>query len=116
YVYRVYAIASNGAAGWNTYHFQPPCGATPTPSATVAGSTVTLKWSATEVSCGSDFVFPPDSYTLTSSYGFTKSSTSGWITETIYGVPLGTHSFTLVSNYRTGYTTPPATVNVTVAY
>lgn len=116
YVYRVYAIASNGAAGWNTYHFQPPCATTPAPSATVAGSTVTVKWSATELSCGGDLVYPPDSYTLTSSFGFTKSGTSGWITETIYGVPLGAHSFTLVSNYRTGYTTAPATVNVTVAY
>ena len=117
YVYRVFAIASNGAAGWNTYHFQPPCAATPTPQATVAGSTVTIKWTPPEYyTCGGDRAFPPDTYTLTSSFGFAKSSTASWITETVYGVPLGTHTFTLVSNYRTGYSTQPASVNVTVAY
>lgn len=116
YVYRVYAIASNGAAGWNTYHYQAPCATTPMPQATVSGSTVTLKWNGTETTCGGDFVFPPDSYTLTSTYGFTKSGTSAWGSEAIYGVPLGTHTFSLVSNYRTGYAAPPATVSVTVAY
>lgn len=117
YVYRVYAIASNGAAGWNTYHFQPPCATTPKPQATVSGSTVTVKWSGNEYNtCSGDVIVPPDSYTLTSSFGFTKTSTSGWVTETIYGVPLGTHTFTLVANYRPGFTTPPATASATVAY
>jgi hypothetical protein len=117
YVYRVYAISSTGAAGWNTYHFQPPCAVTPTPLATVAGSTVTVKWTPPEyLTCGGDRAFTPDSYTLTSSFGFVKSGTGAWLTETVNGVPLGTHTFTLVSNYRTGFSTPPVSVNVTVAY
>jgi hypothetical protein len=118
YVYRVFAISSNGAAGWNTYHFTAPCATTPVPQATVNGSTVTVTWGNTDYinSCGGQRIPLPDTYTLTSDFGYTKTGTGMWISEPVYGVPLGQHTFTLTSYYRTGYTTAPTSVTATVAY
>jgi hypothetical protein len=34
----------------------------------------------------------------------------------VYGVPVGTHSFKIVGEWRTGGSTIPLSTNVTVAY
>jgi len=118
YVYRVTAIASNGAAGWNSYHFTPPCRNLTAPQVQVSGSTVTLQW-GTGSSCGAEQSTAPDSYTLSSSFGYVKTRSGGSGTsfmDAVYGVPIGTHTFTLVGNYRTGGSTNTVTVNATVAY
>ncbi len=119
YVYRITAIASNGAAGWNTYHFDVPCRYAPNMQASVSGSTVSLTWDDGG-NCGAGMSsLPPDTYTLSSSFGFTKTKSNySWNKETIYGVPAGTHTFTMVGNYRTGGSTrtPPSSINVVVAY
>lgn len=115
YVYRVTAV-SNGAAGWNTYHFTAPCRSLPTPTAEIAGSTVTLRWTAGS-SCNGEPSTVPDNYTITSDFGYTKTTAHPMnLIDFIYGVPLGTHTFTVVGNYRTGGSTAPASVSVTVAY
>jgi hypothetical protein len=116
YVYRVTAV-SNGAAGWNTYHFTAPCRALTVPTATVAGSTVTLEWTSGGP-CNSEQSLAPDSYTITSDFGYTKTVLEmGTVPrDNVYGVPLGTHRFTVVGNYQTGGTTAPVSVNATVAY
>jgi hypothetical protein len=116
YVYRVTAISPNGAAGWLTYHFSAPCRYIPTPQTSVSGSTVVVNWTSGS-SCGyTDQSIGPDSYTLTTSFGYTKSFSVNGLRDTIYGVPVGTHTITVVGNYRTGGTTRPGTATITVAY
>ena len=116
YVYRVTAVDSKGSAGWNTYHFTAPCRALPAPVATPAGSSVTLTWTSGS-SCNSEPSASPDSYTITTSFGYTKTvSEYAALKDIIYGVPLGTHTFTVVGNYRPGVSTAPASVQATVAY
>jgi hypothetical protein len=116
YVYRVTAISSNGAAGWNSYHFTAPCWALSAPTATVSGSTVTLNWTNGS-SCGGDPSLGPDTFTITSEYGYTKTKSQiSTFSDTIYGVPLGTHTFTIVGGFRTGVSTAPVSVSATVAY
>jgi hypothetical protein len=117
YIYRVTAISSTGASGWNTYHFVVPCKLAPVPRATVSGSTVTLEWSPTGACGNSPPAIDPDTYTISSSFGYTKTKSSRyWTREWIYGVPVGTHTFTMVGNYRTGGSTNTSSINVTVAY
>jgi hypothetical protein len=118
YVYRIMAVSSNGAVGWNAYHFLAPCSNAPVPQATVTGSTVVLRWSVDNIiPCSPDPVAAPDTYTLSTSFGFTKTKKNyHWNTETLYGVPLGTHTVTMVGSYRTGASTPPATATITVQY
>ncbi len=116
YVYRITAISSNGAAGWNSYHWTAPCWALSAPTATVSGSTVTLNWSNGS-SCGGDPSLGPDTFTITSDFGYTKvKSYVSTFSDTIYGVPLGTHTFTIVGGFRTGGSTAPVSVSATVAY
>jgi hypothetical protein len=116
YVYRVTAVSSNGAAGWLTYHFTAPCRYIPTPQTTVSGSTVTVKW-VSGSSCSYESSIGPDTYTLSTSFGYTKTfSTFSPTQDVIYGVPVGTHTITVVGNYRTGGTTRPGTATITVAY
>jgi len=116
YTYRVTAVGSNGAAGWLTYHFTAPCRYISTPLTTVSGSTVTVKWSNGS-SCSSEPSIGPDNYTLSTSFGYTKAFTGiGGLQDIIYGVPVGTHTITVVGNYRTGGTTRPGTATITVAY
>lgn len=116
YVYRVTAV-SNGAAGWNTYHFTAPCRALSVPTASVAGSTVTVSWTMGS-SCNSEESLGPDSYTITSEFGYTKTilATGTNPSDVIYGVALGSHTFRVVGNYQTGGSTAPVSVNATVAY
>jgi hypothetical protein len=118
YVYRVTAVGPRGEVGWNTYHFIAPCRAAPVPQAAVAGSTVTLTWLEDEGSpCSREPSVPPDTYTLKTSFGFTKTSKAyHWTKEVIYGVPVGSHTVTIVGNYRTGGSTSTMTQNFTVAY
>ena len=113
YIYRVTAVSSNGSAGWLTYHFTAPCRYLPTPQATVSGSTVRLSWYSGST-CGNEQSTQPENYTITSEFGYTK--TTSMMSDTIYGVAVGAHTFTVVGNYRTGGTTRATTVNVTVAY
>lgn len=118
YVYRILAVSANGAVGWNTYHFMAPCRNAPVPQVTVTGSTVVLRWSADNITpCSPDPVAEPDTYTLSTSFGFTKTKKAHyWNSETLYGVPLGTHTVTMVGSYRTGGSTPPATATITIQY
>jgi hypothetical protein len=117
YVYRVTAVSSTGAVGWKTYHFRVPCYYAPVPQVTVSGSTVTVRW-GTGSNCGiGDYSVGPDTYTLSTSFGFTKTkATYGWNTEILYGVPVGTHSISLIGNYRTGGTTVKTGATAVVAY
>jgi hypothetical protein len=58
----------------------------------------------------------PESFTLTSSFGFVKTKVYGWFQEVIYGVPVGTHTFSMVGGWRTGGTTTTSGTTVTVSY
>jgi hypothetical protein len=117
YVYRITAVNSNGDAGWNSYHFSVPCVYGPVMKSTRVGSTVTISWTFGGTCYGFSGTPGPDSYTLTSEYGFTKTkNTYGWSSETLYGVPVGTHTYSMVGNYRTGGVTRTSTITVTVAY
>lgn len=120
YVYRVTAVSSNGAAGWNTYHWSPPCQYSPRLSSSVSGSTVTIWWNESGGSACNYSVMPvysADSYTLSSEFGFTKTrKLYGWSKEVIYGVSVGTHRFTMVGKWANGGSTIPTSIDVTVAY
>jgi hypothetical protein len=51
--------------------------------------------------CGAIGTTPADTYTITSSFGYTKTkAASGWTQDVIYGVPLGTHTFSIVAGWR----------------
>jgi len=115
-VYRVTAISSNGAAGWNTYHFRVPCRYAPVPQVEVTGSTVAFRWQSGS-NCSSEPSASPDTYTLSTSFGFTKTKAAyGWNSEILYGIPVGTHTVTMVGNYRTGGSTTTVNKSFTVAY
>lgn len=116
YVYRVTAVSSNGAAGWNTYHFAVPCHYGPLAQVSVNGSTVTVTWQDGG-NCGGMSSPSPETYTLSTSFGFTKTKSAyGWTQEILYGVPVGNHTLSMVGNYRTGGSTTRTGKSFTVAY
>lgn len=124
YIYRVTAVGPNGEAGWNTLRWKPPCGGSiATNSVNVSGSTVTIyaRYSGVCISNALPMDYPGP-YVLTTSYGFTTSTSAsggGTVREfkfTIYGVPVGTHTFTIVGNFHKGGQTPPWSSGITVAY
>jgi hypothetical protein len=118
YTYRVTAVGSKGEVGWNTYHWTAPCVGAPYLTATVSGSTVTLTWLANYInSCGYNSSLSAETYTVTSSFGYLKSKSQyGWSKEVIYGVPVGTHTFTITSGWRPDARSAPHSVTATVAY
>jgi hypothetical protein len=119
-VYRVTMIDQGGTTGWNTLHWPAPCTWAPSVNATVTGSTVTLKWFAGSPPCTSKMpgisrISGPDSYTIASSYGYTKSVWAGVTTDVINLVPVGDHTFTVTSEW-TPDKKASRTINVSVKY
>jgi hypothetical protein len=116
YTYRVTRLGPKGEVGWQTFHWTAPCVNAPQPTATASGSTVTVKWSNALSLCMSLPSTRPETFTLTSSFGFVKTKTRDWTEEIIYGVPVGTHTFSMVGGWRTGGTTTTSQAVVTVSY
>ena len=118
YVYRVTAVGPRGEVGWNTYHFIAPCRAGPVLQAAVSGSTVTLTWAEDQgAPCSRDPSAAPDIYTLKTSFGFTKQAKAyHWTQEVIYGVPVGSHTVTMVGNYNKDGSTTTSTTTFNVSY
>jgi hypothetical protein len=121
YTYRVTRIGPSSEVGWQTLAWVAPCAVTPSLKATVSGSTVTIGWTPAASSwCSTLPVMKPEKYTLTSSFGYVKvrqaSGTDTYFTEVIYGVPVGTHTFSLVSGWYPDASTKPSSVSVTVSY
>jgi hypothetical protein len=99
YVYKIKAIGAAGETGWNSTRVRahvprPPRWNPPT----IAGSTVTIRW---EDQYPANYSRSPDRYVVSSDYGWGVSKTSciGQCKETIYGVPEGTHTFTVRSEW-----------------
>lgn len=115
YIYRVTAVGPNGEAGWNTVRWLSPNVCTPKLRATVSGSTVTLSWEDYTRSCGgTSTARGPDYFAVTSSYGY---STEVSVTQLkVYGVPVGNHSFRVVSHWRPDGKSGTAYINVEVKY
>jgi hypothetical protein len=118
-VYRVTAVGGSGETGWNTIHWTPTCRTAPTfTSASANGSTVTLSWSRAG-SCDTWSTIPPSSdpssITITSSYGYVRTTGYASTTMSIWGVPLGTHTFTLTALWSPDFKRSRS-VQVTVQY
>ncbi len=122
HLYRVTAVGPSGEVGWYTHREHVPCVSGPQLFATVSGSTVTLTWSSGSLSvCGMPSAVTvertPRYYTVTSSYGYVKTRyASTWSKEPVFGVPLGTHTFSIVGEYPPDGRTTTRSVTVTVAY
>ncbi|HEY6825845.1 MAG TPA: fibronectin type III domain-containing protein [Gemmatimonadaceae bacterium] len=125
YTYRVTRIGPSSEVGWNTVAWTSSCVLAPYATATVSGSTVTLQWPNYygNVCPGSTSanLTKPESYTLRSSFGYVKtiapiSEMDSYVKDVIYGVPVGTHTFTLTSGWRPDYSSRPSQITVTVSY
>jgi hypothetical protein len=122
YTYRVTRIGPRSEVGWQTVAWYAGCMKPPQPTATVSGSTVTVTWSAYAINCGTFSSLPPETYTLTSSFGYVKTAAApdgihaGFTKDVIYGVPLGTHTFSLVAGWRPDAFSIPLSTTATVAY
>jgi len=123
YTYRVTRIGPSSEVGWQTVTWYSGCMKPPSPTATVSGSTVTVTWSTNASDCGFyGSSLPPETYTLTSSFGYVKTAAapdgihSGFTKDVIYGVPLGTHTFSLVAGWRPDAFSVPVSTTATVAY
>ncbi len=118
YTYRVTRIGPKGEVGWQTLAWYSPCMKPPPPTATVSGSTVTVTWASTAIQCGMFSVATqPETYTLTSSFGYVKTHAAyGFTKDVIYGVPLGTHTFYLVGGWRPDTFSQAMSTTATVSY
>ena len=120
YIYRVTAIGPNGEVGWNTIHWTPPCRGSVSVNRTVDGSTVVLsgRWSSCPTSSTVRIL---DAYTfvISTSYGYVTTKYAidrNQYYATIYGVPVGQHTFTVMATWYNGGTSNPGSVPVAVSY
>lgn len=121
YIYRVTAVGPNGEVGWTTVRWRPPCAGTIQLSTTVNGNAVTV--SGRYVSCEASAIpeVGPNQFAISTSFGYTATMPPGPpsfrdFNFTVYGVPLGTHTFTVVANWYAGGASQPASVQATVSY
>ena len=122
YTYRVRALGANGETGWNTVLWKAPT----IPYVSLrsdppTGSTVVLKWDQrdTDPNTG-QLVAKPREFLITSSYGLSLVRSRGSFTGCgcfveILGVPVGTHTFTVVARYPPDTQTTPRSIGVTIA-
>jgi hypothetical protein len=97
YTYMVYAYSRLGSRGWSSIEWTAPVVTAPRFTAARDGSTIRISWNCRpdpNVQAARDFL-------LTTSYGFTKvvSSGPGCGSESLLGVPVGTHTITIEARW-----------------
>jgi hypothetical protein len=99
YVYVIKAIGAAGETGWNSTRWTAPgLWYAEWKAPIITGSTVVIRWEQGYYSSGRSR--SPDKYRLSSSYGWgVRMWCSSSCSQTIHGVPIGTHTFTLTSEW-----------------
>jgi hypothetical protein len=121
YIYRVTAVGPNGEVGWTTVHWQAPCVGTIRLTTSVNGNAVNV--SGQYVQCGTSAIpeAGPNQFAISTSFGYTATMPPGPpyfrdFNFTVYGVPIGTHTFTVVANWFNGGSSQPGSAQATVSY